>query len=238
MARIIDIKTLKKTDAVFNAAVDECAQVLREGGIVCIPTDSVYGFAAATPLAVEKICLLKGRPLTQKFPLLISNAADLQTYAQNTTPVAHTLAEVFWPGALTLVVEASDGVALEHMEEDGSVALRVPDSVFVQALVKKIGPLATTSANLHNKDAAVRLEDVDAVLLEAVDIVVDGGQTRDQKASTIVDVREGAGDSMHNKANYDQAVLTRKDELAGARILRLGSVTEQEIRRALHASIQ
>lgn len=206
-----------------------------EGGIACIPTDSVYGFAATTPLAAEKICILKGRPLTQKFPLLISAADDLDIYAQNVTVAACSLANAFWPGALTLVVEASDALPYELMEEDGSVALRVPDSAFAQALIKKTGPLATTSANLHTKDAAACLEDLDEVLLETADIAIDGGKTKEQQASTIVDVREEIAQTFHDGEAQEGANASRKEQLADARILRIGSIAEQDIWESLHA---
>lgn len=234
MARILDIKKLEPTNAAFNSAVDECARVLLAGGIACIPTDSVYGFAAATPLAAEKICILKGRPLAQKIPLLISAVDDLDTYAQNVTATARSLAKAFWPGALTLVVEASDALPYEVMEEDGSVALRVPDSTFAQALIKKTGPLATTSANLHAKDAATCLEDLDEVLLEAVDIAIDEGKTIEQQASTIVDVREEIAQIPHDGEIQEGSDVPRKEKLAGARILRIGSIAEQDIWGSLH----
>lgn len=234
MARILDIKTLDPTNAAFNSAVDECAQVLLAGGIACIPTDSVYGFAAATTLAAEKICILKGRPLAQKFPLLISTADDLDTYAQNVTVAARSLSKAYWPGALTLVVEASDALPYEVMEEDGSVALRVPNSTFVQTLIKKTGPLATTSANLHTKDAAACLEDLDEVLLETVDIAIDGGKTKEQQASTIVDVREEIAQTLHDGEIQEGPDVARKEKLAGARILRIGSIAEQDIWGSLH----
>lgn len=192
----LDIKNCALGDEFFFTAVNTCAEVLRAGGIACVPTDSVYGLSSAVmldsesnPFAAEKILLLKERLLTQKMPLLIPDAAALETFAQNLSPEALQLARDFWPGPLTLVVEAGDAVPFEFMEEDGSVALRVPDFPFLLELMQKVGPLTTTSANVHGHASPTSLDEVDSVLLDTVDVLVDAGKTRHAEASTIVDVR-------------------------------------------------
>lgn len=192
----LDIENCTAGDEVFATAVNECAEILSAGGIACVPTDSVYGFSSAVMLdsepnlsAAEKILLLKERLLTQKMPLLIPDAAALETFAQNLSPEALQLARAFWPGALTLVVEAGDAVPFEFMEEDGSVALRVPDFPFLLELMQKVGPLTTTSANVHGHASPTSLDEVDPVLLDTVDVLVDAGKTKHAAASTIVDVR-------------------------------------------------
>lgn len=192
MAEIYDIKTTSIGSGAFKKAVDACASALCEGGIACVPTDSVYGLSASIleTRAAEKIFLLKERPLTQKMPLLLGSIEQLVEYGQDVTQEAQALAKQFWPGPLTLIVEASDAVPVELMEEDGSIALRVSASQFLQTLIKKTGPLATTSANIHGQAPAATIDMLDDILLESVDVVVDAGETTYQKPSTIIDVRQ------------------------------------------------
>lgn len=192
----LDIQNSAPGDDAFSEAIEECATILCAGGIACVPTDSVYGLSSAVMMgskpnitAAEKILLLKERPLTQKMPLLIPDSNALKTFAQNVTPEAFQLAAAFWPGALTLVVEAGDAVPAEFREEDGSVAVRVPDFPFLRGLMNVVGPLTTTSANIHGEASPTDLEEVDFVLREMVDVLVDAGKTRYAEPSTIADVR-------------------------------------------------
>ena len=177
--------------------------VLRGGGVIVVPTDSVYGIGcAATPSnpAHGRIFEIKRRERSQTLPWLVADAADLERYGRELPAWARSLALAFWPGALTLVVRASEAVGGEYMAHDSTVALRVPDSVLVRELARRVGPLATTSANTHGQAAATSGQDIEERIAQAADLVLDAGPAPLAVASTIVSctgthpvvLREGA----------------------------------------------
>lgn len=189
-------------------AVRRAVEVASAGGVLVLPTDSVYGICcAATPgnPAHERIFRIKRRDRAQTLPWFVADAADLDRYGEGVPAWARRLAESYWPGALTLVVRASGAVPPEYaLASDGgcpTIALRVPGSELVRAIVRELGaPLAQTSANTHGSPSAVSGAGVDPAIAEAADLVVDGGVAPLSVASTIVDatgdaprvLREGA----------------------------------------------
>jgi L-threonylcarbamoyladenylate synthase len=184
------------------------SELLAADGVVVTPTDSVYGIAcAALPksTAHQRIFAIKRRPAGQTLPWLVADAADLARYGRSVPDEARRLAEAFWPGALTLVVAASDAVPAEYVlagegGEPATIALRCPDSPLVRELARRVGPLPTTSANLHGGEAATSGSDIDPAVAELADLVLDAGPAPVGVASTIVDcthaelrmLREGA----------------------------------------------
>ncbi len=177
-----------------EAVVDEAARVLRAGGVVVMPTDSVYGIGcAATPHnpAHERIFAIKQRDRAQTLPWLIGDADDLRTYGRNVAAWMERLAHELWPGALTLVVEASAAVPAEYVAANGTIALRVPDSNLVRAFARRVGPLATTSANTHGEAAATSGGAVEQRIVDAADLTLDAGTAPVGIASTIVGCVDG-----------------------------------------------
>lgn len=158
------------------AAVDEAARVLAGGGLVVIPTDTVYGVAARIdrPEAVRRIFELKGRPREKALPVLV---ADLETARRLAvfTPQALELAATGWPGPLTLVLER--GALAADLGGDGrTVALRIPDHPAALELLARAGPLAATSANPSGRPPHRSVEEIAASLGEGVDLYLDGGR--------------------------------------------------------------
>lgn len=189
--------------------VARAAEAARAGGVLVLPTDSVYGLAcAATPgnPAHARIFDIKRRARTQTLPWFVADAADLSVYGEGVPAWALRLAEAFWPGALTLVVRASSAVPPEYAQPgtDGgpsTIALRVPGSELCRRLVRALGtPLAQTSANTHGAPAATSGHGVEPGIVAAADLVLDAGAAPVGVASTIVDatgavpcvLREGA----------------------------------------------
>ena len=174
------------SDAEIARAVD----VLRRGGVVAIPTDTVYGLAAALdqPLAIERMFSIKGRSGTKAIPVLISDIDAFERLTDDLSPSARRLAAQHWPGALTIVVQASDSVP-EAVRRDGStVGVRMPDNPDALAIIAAAGgALAVTSANRSGGVEARSAEEVRMKLGNRVDFVVDGGQTSAAKPSTVVD---------------------------------------------------
>ena len=180
----------------------DATRVLRDGGVVVMPTDSVYGIgAAATPgnPGHARIFEIKHRGRAQTLPLLVADPEDLDRLSTQVPAYARELAARFWPGALTLVVRASDEVPADYGRK-GTVALRVPDSPLVRALAREVGPLAVTSANTHGMPAPATSDDIERRIADAADLTLAAGPAPGGVASTIVDatgpepriIREGA----------------------------------------------
>ena len=185
-------------------AFNEAVATLAFGGVLVMPTDSVYGIGcAATPNnpGHERIFAIKRRDRAQTLPWLVADPSDLAVYGADVAPYATELAVRYWPGALTLVVRASDAVPPEYRAADGTIALRCPDSPLVRALARAVGaPLATTSANTHGAAAATSGSGLETRIVDAADLTLDAGPAPVGVASTIVDctgveprvLREGA----------------------------------------------
>lgn len=194
-----------KPDRLVVAGV---ANELCAGGLALLPTETVYGvgvsvaaFAGGDPALAElpapdsgyrRIFSLKHRDLSQTVPWLVGGADALDAYGVGVDPRARALAEAFWPGALTIVVRASDAVPPFMQAADGTVALRASASPVILELVRACAsPLAVTSANTHGHPAPAAFSDVEPRILDGVDAAVDAGATRCRDASTIVSFASG-----------------------------------------------
>ena len=171
------------------AGQDDAVATLGRGGLVVLPTDTVYGIGADAfdPRAVAALLAAKGRGRNFPPPVLIADLAVLDALALEVPPEARALAERFWPGALTLVLLAQPALAWDLGDTDGTVALRMPDEERALALLRRAGPLAVSSANRHGEPAALAGVEAQRQLGDAVGVYLDGGPSRGQVASTIVD---------------------------------------------------
>jgi L-threonylcarbamoyladenylate synthase len=169
---------------------EAAAEVLRTGGIVALPTDTVYGIAVAlsTPGGLERLFAAKRRPLDKGIVLLLADAAQASD-AGAMTPAASVLAEAAWPGGLTLVVPQRLDVPWPPVLTGGAatIGLRVPDHDAPRALARALGPLPTTSANVSGQPEASDAAAIVEQLGEAIDLVLDGGPARGGPPSTVVD---------------------------------------------------
>jgi L-threonylcarbamoyladenylate synthase len=169
----------------------EAVEVLRSGGIVGLPTDTVYGIAVdlASPGGIERLFAAKRRPPERGIVLLLSEAGQATTIGE-LGPAGQALATACWPGALTLIVRQARGAVLPAVLTGGAptIGLRVPDHAAPRALASRLGPLPTTSANLSGRPDALAGEAVIAELGDAVDLVLDGGPAPGGRPSTVVDV--------------------------------------------------
>ncbi len=169
------------------------AEALRAGEVIAIPTDTVYGLAASLdhPAAIGRLYELKGRPRSKAVPILLGRFEDLQRVAADLSDPAIELANHFWPGALTLVVPAGDGLPshVTAFTSDGmrTVAVRVPDHGFARAVIAAAGgALAVTSANRTGESPALDAAGVMALAPVRASIVIDGGRVSGCIPSTIV----------------------------------------------------
>jgi L-threonylcarbamoyladenylate synthase len=166
------------------------AEVIRGGGLVAFPTETVYGLGAnaLNRAAVQRIFEAKGRPATDPLIVHIAHMGQLAQVAAQVPPVARTLALAFWAGPLTLVLSKNPVVPNEVTAGLGSVAVRVPAHRVARALMETCGvPVAAPSANRFSRPSPTRAAHVLADLDGLVDLVLDGGDTPIGVESTIVD---------------------------------------------------
>lgn len=175
-----------KSDFRILSAVD----CLKSGGIIAIPTDTVYGIGA-DPFnadAVQKLYTLKGRPEEKPIPLVLGSVEDVQQVAQNLPDFFFHLTEKFWPGGLTIIVQSKN--LLPQLTAGGTtVGLRIPNQPLLLEILQEFGgPLAITSANLSGHPAATSPDEFSKELVSRIDVIVDDGQTPGPTPSTVYDI--------------------------------------------------
>ncbi len=161
------------------------AMMLRAGGLVAFPTETVYGLGAdsSNDAAVDRLYRVKNRPRNKPFALLVESARAAITFSQTADPVAEKLMRIYWPGPLTLVLSPPAGRATGFRCPAHPVAIR---------LVQLTGrPIAAPSANVSDAPEPSAPEDVMASIGDKIDLLLDGGPTPDRKPSTVVQVRDG-----------------------------------------------
>lgn len=172
-----------------DAVIERAAEVLSAGGVVVLPTDTVYGLAvlARLPGLAERLFALKRRPPEVAVPVLVADLDQARALAGDDLPdVARRLMERFWPGGLTVVVPRRPELRLElGGHDDDTVGLRLPAHPVPVALAARVGPLAVTSANLHGRPTPESAPGVIAQLGDGPDLVLDAGPCTGA-ASTVV----------------------------------------------------
>lgn len=172
--------------------VARAAAVLRAGGLVGLPTETVYGLAAAAgdEAAVRRVFAAKGRPADNPLIVHVADLGGLEAVAARVPPLARTLAARWWPGPLTLVVEGAGTLPAVTTGGLPTVAVRVPAHPVALAVLRATGlPLAAPSANRSGRPSPTRAAHVVADLGDAVDLVLDAGPSPLGVESTVVDVR-------------------------------------------------
>ena len=171
--------------------VDEVVEVLRNGGVAAIPTDTVYGLAAhgLDAAAVDRVFEVKGRPRGMAVPLLLADAGDLSRCCVDVPDSALSLAAALWPGALTLVIRRSDAVPDAVSAGRDTVAVRVPDHPVPREIARRLGsPITGTSANRSGLPPATTAAEVREQVGDSVDYVLDGGSVCSGVPSTVLDL--------------------------------------------------
>jgi L-threonylcarbamoyladenylate synthase len=187
-----------------RAAVD----TLQRGGVVVVPTDTVYGLAARPEDsdAVQAVYRAKGRPSGMHLPVLAASLDQVRALGVDVTEAANALAARWWPGPLTLAFGFGAGSACPPwLAGRDEVAVRIPDHDFLRGLLRATGVLLVTSANPHGAPTARAVEDIVTSLGDSVDLIVDGGEL-DEVPSTLVNVRG------------EQAVVEREGVISRAEV--------------------
>lgn len=186
MGRTYQIDQENPSADVINVA----AGILRDGGVVVFPTETVYGISAKASAGcsgAQELFEIKRRDRKKAIPWLVEDISALDEYGVDVPEYAYTLAKKYWPGALTLVVPASDKVPEDFKAHDGTIALRAPDSPLVRALIKAAGaPLVTSSANTHTLPAPTSYDEIEERIIAAAECVLDGGETKYRNSSTVI----------------------------------------------------
>jgi len=175
---------------VLQREIEKGVKILRKGGVIAFPTDTVYGLGADAfnSTAVERIYEIKNRPKHRQLPLLIADVEQLTTLAKPIPEIAWFLARRFWPGGLTLVLPRADSLP-SYLGRGPGIAVRIPNHPLCLALIQHLGnPIIGTSANISGRPPALTADDVRQQLAAKIDFVIDGGRCPGGKESTVVDV--------------------------------------------------
>jgi L-threonylcarbamoyladenylate synthase len=171
--------------------VQAAADIIRKGGLVAFPTETVYGLGAdaLNPQAVSALFKAKNRPIDNPPIIHVANTKDIHTLAKQIPPKADTLMKEFWPGPLTLIFKRSETVPDVTVAGLDTVAIRMPQHNLALALIRESGcPIAAPSANLAGKPSPTSAEHVFADLNGRIDAILDGGLTRIGVESTVLDL--------------------------------------------------
>lgn len=201
----------------MNSLISQAVDVLRKGGVIAFPTETVYGLGANAEdtRALEKIFLIKGRPFDHPLIVHIRDAAQLGLWAVDIPEQAYVLAQKFWPGPLTLILKRSDKVSPLATGGAATIALRVPAHALALELLTEFGGgIAAPSANRFGSVSPTTVEHVRSDLGDNVDYFLDGGPCAVGIESTIVDLSSNA-----------------------PTILRPGAVIQADIESALHQKV-
>ena len=195
-------------------AIARAAATLGRGGVVAMPTDTLYGLAADpwNPDAVARIFAVKGRPDDRALPLVAADANQVTEWIGEMDDVARRLAGRFWPGPLTLVMRAPKAIAPGVTAGGATVGVRVPSHAVTRALCMACErPLTATSANISGQAATDNPDEVARLLSTGLDVLLDAGLTPGGPPSTIVDVSERA-----------------------VRLIRVGAVSWSDVQACVH----
>ena len=165
--------------------------VLREGGLVALPTDTVYGLCAVATdrAAVERLYDVKARDPKQPLPLFVGSPEQARLIVEM-NDAAEALAAIFWPGALTIVLRRRETFETRAAAGGRTIGVRVPGDALLRELALELGPITGTSANIAGREECHTAAEVRAQLGDAVDLIVDGPVAASGKPSTIVDCTE------------------------------------------------
>lgn len=184
---------IKKMDErkLNNEVIETAGKILREGGLVAFPTETVYGLGAdaLNEKAAEKIYAAKGRPSDNPLIIHITNMKDLEKIVDIIPEVAVTVAEKYWPGPLTMIFEKSDAVPYGTTGGLDTVAVRMPDHEVARAVIDAGGGfIAAPSANTSGRPSPTKAQHVEEDLAGKIDMIVDGGAVEIGVESTILDM--------------------------------------------------
>ncbi|MGO4444045.1 L-threonylcarbamoyladenylate synthase [Mycobacterium sp. 2YAF39] len=170
--------------------IASAVSALKGGRLVVLPTDTVYGIGADAfdGEAVSSLLSAKGRGRDMPVPVLVGSWHTIEGLVYSVPPSARELIRAFWPGALSLVVHQAPSLRWDLGDANGTVMVRMPLHPVAIELLRVVGPMAVSSANISGRPAAVTAEDARGQLGDLVEVYLDAGPSEQQAASTIVDL--------------------------------------------------
>ena len=208
MDKYLDLK-----EKIDYEKLKEPAKILRDGGIVVFPTETVYGIGAnaLNEEAVKNIYKIKNRDINKPLSILISNMEMINQVAENITELEYKLMKKFFPGPFTIIINKKEIIPDVVTANKKTVGVRMPNEKIALKLIEMAGvPIATPSANISGKPSGTNIEDIKRDFKENVDFYIDGGESKIGVPSTIVQVINGV-----------------------PHILRQGVITEEEIKKVM-----
>lgn len=198
------------TKIVTKQDIQQICEVIQNGGIVAFPTETVYGLGIRfnDQEALDHLMEAKNRDYSKAITLMVADSKDILQYAY-VSDKAQKIIKQFMPGMITLIFKKKESVDDIMTNGKSTIGIRIPDSEFVLSLLKKVGPMLVTSANLSHHQNTTSTKEVLQQLDGRIDMIVDG-KTSDNVASTVVDVSQ--------------------DEM---KILRAGKITKEQIEEAI-----
>jgi tRNA threonylcarbamoyl adenosine modification protein (Sua5/YciO/YrdC/YwlC family) len=170
--------------------IASAVSALKGGSLVVLPTDTVYGLGADAfdGEAVSALLSAKGRGRDMPVPVLVGSWHTIEGLVYSVPDTARELIRAFWPGALSLVVRQAPSLQWDLGDAHGTVMVRMPLHPVAIELLREVGPMAVSSANISGRPAAVTAEDARSQLGDLVEVYLDAGPSQQQAASTIVDL--------------------------------------------------
>ena len=197
------------------------AEALRSGENVVLPTDTVYGIGADAfnPAAVDKLLATKRRGPDMPVPVLVGSWTTIQGLVREFSDTAATLVETFWPGGLSIVVPEAPSLPWNLGDTRGTVLLRMPNQPLAIELLREVGPMAVSSANISGHAPAVKIHEARQQFGAAVPVYLDGGEAEVGQPSTIIDISRG------------RPVILRAGAVPAERIADVLGVDKESLRR-------
>ena len=189
------------------------AQIIKQGGIVVFPTETVYGIGTngLDEKAIEKLYKIKQRPINKPIILLVSDIKMIENLAKDITSIEYKIMKEFFPGPLTIILKKEKIVPNNLTANTDTIGIRIPDNEIARKLIEYSNvPIATTSANISDKPSGIEIKNIRKDFGDKVDMYIDGGKSKLGIGSTIIKVEDG---ELH--------------------ILRHGSITKEQIIRAI-----
>ena len=189
------------------------AQIIKQGGIVVFPTETVYGIGTngLDEKAIEKLYKIKQRPINKPIILLVSDIKMIENLAKDITSIEYKIMKEFFPGPLTIILKKEKIVPNNLTANTDTIGIRIPDNEIARKLIEYSNvPIATTSANISDKPSGIEIKNIRKDFGDKVDMYIDGGKSKLGIGSTIIKVKDGE-----------------------PHILRHGSITKEQIIRAI-----
>ena len=192
-ARTVEMPLVRTfQEDITETSVSDVARIVRDGGVIAMPTDSFYalGASAFNEQAVHRVCAIKGRREEKPILVLIADRSQLDALVSCVPPAAAVLMERFWPGPLTIVLPASPRLPAALTAGTGTVGVRLPALSCLVKLLHVTGPLTGTSANRSGALPARSAREIEQSLGEDVELILDGGPMTATLPSTVVEATD------------------------------------------------